>query len=63
MGFPVKKADVHELLRKHGEEDQERLGFDAFRRVVSGGPFVYVFTYAGYAIAAPRPVYRSVAIV
>lgn len=36
MGFPVKKADVHELLRKHGEEETEKLDFDAFRRTVAG---------------------------
>lgn len=35
MGFPVKKADVFELLRKHGEEDKERLDYDTFKRVVS----------------------------
>jgi len=35
MGFPVKKADIFELLRKHGEEENEKLGFDAFRRAVA----------------------------
>ncbi len=35
QGFPVKKADVTELLRRHGDEDQERLDYPAFLRAVS----------------------------
>lgn len=37
MGFPVKKADVREMLRRHGEEeDVQRLEFDTFKRLVAG---------------------------
>ena len=34
MGFPVKKSDVLELLKRHGEDGHERIDWDAFRVVV-----------------------------
>lgn len=36
LGFGVRKADVLELLRKHGEEDNARLSFHTFRDLVAG---------------------------
>eukprot|EP00983_Pelagomonas_calceolata_P107771 1159385-Pelagomonas_calceolata.AAC.1 len=37
MGFPVKKAEVREMLRRHGEEeDVQRLEFSIFKRIVAG---------------------------
>lgn len=35
LGFGVKKADVLELLRKHGEEDSDKLAFHTFRELVA----------------------------
>jgi len=36
MGFPVKKAEVREMLRRHGEEeDVQRLEFSIFKRIVA----------------------------
>ena len=35
LGFGVKKADVVELLRKHGEEDSDKLAFHTFRELVA----------------------------
>lgn len=34
LGFEVHKADVLDLLSRHGEEDAVRLDFPAFRRLV-----------------------------
>lgn len=36
MGFPVKKAEVHELLRRHGEEENDKLDFETFKKACSG---------------------------
>ncbi|KAJ9518857.1 hypothetical protein QJQ45_026098 [Haematococcus lacustris] len=35
MGFPVKKADVVELLRRQGEEESASVDYEVFMRVVS----------------------------
>ncbi len=35
MGFPVKKADVREMLKRHTDEGQEKLDYEIFRHVVS----------------------------
>ncbi|GIL88179.1 hypothetical protein Vretimale_14096 [Volvox reticuliferus] len=35
LGFGVKKADVTELLSRHGEESTERLDFQTFRKLVA----------------------------
>ncbi|GLI61697.1 hypothetical protein VaNZ11_004175 [Volvox africanus] len=35
LGFDVKKADVIELLSRHGEESAERLDFQTFRKLVA----------------------------
>mmetsp|Transcript_7909 Transcript_7909/g.15393 ORF Transcript_7909/g.15393 Transcript_7909/m.15393 type:complete len:171 (-) Transcript_7909:227-739(-) len=35
LGFEVKKADVMELLKKHGEGESDFLDFNAFRMLVS----------------------------
>ena len=35
MGFPVKKADVAELMDKHGEDPSNKLDFESFRRIVT----------------------------
>ncbi|EFJ40187.1 hypothetical protein VOLCADRAFT_78083 [Volvox carteri f. nagariensis] len=35
LGFGVKKADVMELLSRHGEEHTERLDFQTFRKLVA----------------------------
>jgi len=38
LGFPVKKAEVREMLRRHGEEeDVQRLEFNTFKQIVAGG--------------------------
>jgi hypothetical protein len=37
MGFPVKKIEIREMLRRHGEEeDTQRLDFSTFKRLVAG---------------------------
>ncbi|KAG2492447.1 hypothetical protein HYH03_009389 [Edaphochlamys debaryana] len=35
LGFNVKKADVADLLARHGEEETEQLDFQTFRKVVA----------------------------
>lgn len=35
MGFPVKKADVAELMDRHGEDPSNKLDFESFRRIVT----------------------------
>lgn len=35
LGFPVKKADVADLLLRLGEDGRAQLDYDAFRKVVS----------------------------
>ncbi|GLC44830.1 hypothetical protein PLESTB_001209400 [Pleodorina starrii] len=35
LGFDVKKADVGELLARHGEDHTERLDFQTFRKLVA----------------------------
>eukprot|EP00798_Chlamydomonas_sp_ICE-L_P020073 gene20071-26790_t len=35
LGFSVKKPDVLELLKKHGEDHNERVDWDAFKSIVA----------------------------
>lgn len=35
QGFAVKKADVYELLRRHGEEESTTISYDTFQRVIT----------------------------
>eukprot|EP00195_Chlamydomonas_chlamydogama_P006320 CAMPEP_0202894756 /NCGR_PEP_ID=MMETSP1392-20130828/4085_1 /ASSEMBLY_ACC=CAM_ASM_000868 /TAXON_ID=225041 /ORGANISM="Chlamydomonas chlamydogama, Strain SAG 11-48b" /LENGTH=174 /DNA_ID=CAMNT_0049579537 /DNA_START=12 /DNA_END=536 /DNA_ORIENTATION=- len=35
MGFPVKKADIQELLRRFGEEDTQQLTYELFRTAIA----------------------------
>jgi hypothetical protein len=35
QGFAVKKADVRELLRRHGEEESATIGLETFQRVMT----------------------------
>ncbi len=35
MGFPIKKAGVLELLKKHGEDGQEKFDYETFKVIVA----------------------------